>query len=558
VVIKLAKGRYDFYADSAWQAVYYMSNTNTINPRKLGILVKNKQQVVIDGQGSEFIFHGHMQPVTIDNSENITLRNFTIDWDKPLTAEARVVEATPQQVLLQIDTAQFPFTVAPNGVTFAAEGWQAGWRVSGGSWLIEYDTNHVIPPHTGDFGCINGDLKNVVYQLAGPGLLSMQGAFTKVPAVGNYLIMRHSTRDHAGIFLHHSRHISLHHINLYHTAGLGILSQYTENITITHVNIEPNPRKKRYLSSHDDGLHFMGCKGQITVDSCRFGGLMDDPINIHGTGVPVVQRVNDSTLLCRFAHHQSTGLKWGIAGDTIAFIQSGPMITESYSLLKKFVPLSTDSFLLQLATPLPTHIGPGYSLENLGWTPHTTITNCMVGSCRARGFLISTPGKVVVENNVFETSGSAILIAGDANYWFESGAVKDVTIRNNTFKAPCNSSPYQFCEAVISIMPEIPKPDSSKPFHRNITIESNRFFPSDYPVLYAFSVAGLRFINNHIERSYLYQPWHSSKHMIVANACKQVQITGNFMGKDVLGRDVELRRMPNSELNVQPDIKTVQ
>jgi len=429
--------------------------------------------------------------------------------------------------------------------------------VSGGSGLIEYDTNHVIPPHTGDFGCINGDHKNVVYQSAGPGLLNLQGAISKIPAVGNYLIMRPSARDHAGIFLHHSRHISLRHINIYHTAGLGILSQFTKNITITHVNIEPSPLKKRYLSSHDDGLHFMGCKGQITADSCRFGGLMDDPITIHGTSVAVIQRVNDSTLLCRFAQHQSTGLQWGIAGDTIAFIQSGPMITKSYSLLKKFVPISTDSFLLQLARPLPTHIGPGNSLENLGWTPHATITNCVLGSCRARGFLISTPGKMLVEHNFFETSGSAILIAGDVNYWFESGAVKEVTIRNNTFKAPCNSSPYQLCEAVISIMPEIPKPYSNNPFHRNITIEGNWFFPSDYPVFYACSVEGLRFVNNQIKRSYLYQPWHATKHMLTLNACKQVQRTGNTMGSDVLGRDVAWKRMPAGELLLQPDIHKV-
>lgn len=36
-------------------------------------------------------------------------------------------------------------------------------------------------------------------------------------------------------------------------------------------------------------------------------------------------------------------------------------------------------------------------------------------SCRARGILVSTPGKVLIERNYFESSGSAILIAGDAN-----------------------------------------------------------------------------------------------------------------------------------------------
>jgi hypothetical protein len=83
VLIKLATGRYDFYPDSAYLATYYLSNTYNVNPRQLGILVKNKRHILIDGQGSAFIFHGYMQPTTSDNSENITLQNICIDWDKP-------------------------------------------------------------------------------------------------------------------------------------------------------------------------------------------------------------------------------------------------------------------------------------------------------------------------------------------------------------------------------------------------------------------------------------------------------------------------------------------
>jgi hypothetical protein len=34
---------------------------------------------------------------------------------------------------------------------------------------------------------------------------------------------------------------------------------------------------------------------------------------------------------------------------------------------------------------------------------------------------MSTPGEVLIEKNTFESSGSAILIPGDANGWYESG-----------------------------------------------------------------------------------------------------------------------------------------
>jgi hypothetical protein len=44
---------------------------------------------------------------------------------------------------------------------------------------------------------------------------------------------------------------------------------------------------------------------------------------------------------------------------------------------------------------------------------------------------------VLIENNRFPSSGSAILIAGDANAWYESGAVRDVTIRGHVFGESC-------------------------------------------------------------------------------------------------------------------------
>lgn len=543
------KGRYDFYPDSNFTAAYFETNTYDVNPKNLAILLRNKKNVIIDAQGSDFIYHGHIQPFTIDNSENICIENVNIDWDHPLTAEALVLEADSSHILIQIDTIQFPYLLNSQGLQFVAETWKENWRLSKGSWLIEIDKNHIIPAHTGGHGCVNGNLEKVYYSNAGSGKVLMKGSFTKTPTVGNYLIMRHSTRDHAGIFNFHSKNIKLENINVYHTSGLGILSQYCENLEFRNVNMIPNPKKNRYLSGHDDGLHFMGCKGEIIIDSCNAQGLMDDPINIHGTCVPVKGRIDKNSLKCFFAHSMSTGLIWAKEGDSIGFIKKENMQTKEYGVIKSFEILDNDNFVLRFAHALPENIDSSYTLENLSWTPNATITNCFVGSCRARGYLISTPGKVLIENNIFETSGSAILIAGDANYWYESGAVKDVIIRNNEFRSPCNSSYYQFCNAIISIFPEIPKVDSMIPFHKNIRIENNSFFPSDYPVLYALSVDGLKFNNNTITRTYDYEPWHFQKYNLLLDACRNVEILGNSLGKDVLGKNILLKRMGRAEVS---------
>jgi hypothetical protein len=266
--------------------------------------------------------------------------------------------------------------------------------------------------------------------------------------------------------------------------------------------------------------------------------------------VPVVERINDTTLKGCFAHDMSLGLIWATPGDTVAFVTKKTMNPAGTGIVSSFNLLDKMNFVITFQQKIPESITTDFALENLTWTPNATITHCFVGSNRARGYLISTPGRVLIENNIFETSGSAILIAGDANYWFESGAVTDVTIRNNEFRFPCNSSSYQFCNAIISIYPEIPEADSLLPYHKNITIEENTFNPSDYPVIYAKSVDGLVFRNNTITRSYEYQPWHPSKFSFIFDACRNVEIAGNKIGDDVLGKNILIERMAAGEMQI--------
>lgn len=551
VQIVFPKGRYDFYPDSNYYKVYYESNTYDADTRKLAVLIKNKKNITIDAQQSDFVYHKHIQPFTLDNAENITIKNVNIDWDVTLTSEAEIIEADSNHILMKIDIAQSPYKIHEKGLTFTGENAKENWALSDGSWLIEFNKKHIIPANTGDNGCVKGELKNVKYSEVKPGLVLMQGNFTKTPAVGNFLILRHGTRDHAGMFLFHSKNTKLENINVYHTSGLGILSQYCENIEMRNVNMIPNPHKNRYLSGHDDGLHFMGCKGEIIIDNCDAQGLMDDPINIHGTYVPVLEKLDDYSLKCNFGQNMSHGLLWAVVGDKVGFIEKKAMGTLAFGTVSSFEPLDADHFIIRFKEKIPDNFNTNFVLENLSWTPNATITNCFVGSNRARGYLISTPGKVVIENNIFETSGSAILIAGDANYWYESGAVKDITIKNNEFRFPCNSSYYQFCEAIISIYPEIPEPNPSHPYHKNIKIENNSFNPSDYPILYAVSVDGLSFKNNTIKRSFAFTPWYPEQYNFRIEACKNVKISGNKIGKEVLGKNILLKRMNREELHLK-------
>jgi hypothetical protein len=544
-VVFFPKGRYDFWPHQCIEKVYYESNTTDINPRRCAILLVDLIGVTIDGDGSDFVFHDRMQPFTVDNSADIIIKKVSIDWDIPLTAEAKVVDANPDFIDIQIDAVESPYVLEKGKIFFVGEGWKSPW------WgTMEFDRNSkAVAYNTGDWGCLGGGWNAYQAKELSPGMLRLTYPFKRLPAKGNLLVLRHSARDHAGIFLTNSRNVLIEDLNMYHNAGLGILSQYTANLTFRRVNSVPNPQKNRILSGHDDGLHFSSCSGQISVEQCRFHALMDDPINVHGTAVRVMEKVDDNTLVCKFMHSQSVGMVWARPGERIGYIENNSMITVAEGVVDRFEAINTELFKLHLVGSIPVEIEPGYALENLYWTPDVLIKDNRFESCRARGVLVSTPGKVLIENNVFESSGSAILIAGDANNWYESGGAKDVLIRNNHFTDQCLTSMYQFCEAVISIYPEIPAADPTKPcFHRNIRIESNHFDLYDYPVLYAKSVDNLVFINNTLNSSTRFNPWHPRKFSVSLEFCKAVTIKDNHIAPGVLGRNIRISNMKRKDL----------
>lgn len=71
----------------------------------------------------------------------------------------------------------------------------------------------------------------------------------------------------------------------------------------------------------------------------------------------------------------------------------------------------------------------------------------------------------MIEDNVFyRIPMSGVLVSDDARGWYESGPVRDVTIRRNLFME-CGSP-------VIAVMPENDRYEGA--VHRNVRIEANR------------------------------------------------------------------------------------
>jgi hypothetical protein len=555
VKLVFTRGEYHFYPDYANHRDYFESNTTDVNPRNCSFIFENVGNIVIEGNGSNLIFHEQMQPFTFDNCQNIILRNVNIDWEQPLIAQAQILQVKENSIRVSINLKESPFRIEEGKMFFGTtkENLQP-WKST-----MEFDRDgRFVVPQTGDWGCLGRGSENYLAENILPGIIEIHFPALRKPAVGNFLVMRHAERIHSGIFIQNSKNIKIENVNLYHATGLGILAQFSEDLTFDRYRAIPNKAKNRYFGGGDDGIQISNCKGLITITDCEFAGLMDDPVNVHGTSVQVVDVMGSKQLKCRFMHHQSTGLNWGHRGDRVSFIENSVMKSLGTGEVASFKLLDDETFIITFKSEIPKQLEVGDALENLTWSPDLLVTNSHFKSGRARGLLVSTPGKVVIENNIFESSGSAILIAGDANNWFESGAVTDVLIKNNVFTELCNTSSYQFCEGIISIYPEIPVLNAETPqFHKNIRIENNQFNPFDFPVLFARSVDGISFNNNTITRSTRFEPYHSRKYTFSFEACKNASISNNTFSGEVLGMNILLKWMQEKELSCNQEQKLV-
>lgn len=514
IVIVLPEGRYDFYPEGATEREYFISNHDQDNPKSVGLAFENMKHVVFDGQGSELVFHGRMLPVSLIHSENCTLKNFSIDFENPHISQVKILENDTVAGMITYEVAPWvEYEIRDSAFVSKGEGWE---HISGTGIAFEGDTKRLVYT-TSDIAV--GTRK--VTEIA-PRKIKAPWANKKL-IPGTVVVMRGYGRPTPGVFLSNDTNTKLENIQVHYAEGMGLLAQMSENITLDGFSVclrgKDDPR---YFTTQADATHFSGCKGKIVSVGGIYEGMMDDAINIHGTYLKVQKREDNKTLVGEYMHPQAYGFDWGFVGDTVQFIDAKTMeiigqpnrIT-AIQAVDKPDNKGAKQFRISFEQALdPTIVESGsFGIENLTWTPEVYFADNVIRNNRARGSLFSTPKQTIVENNVFDhTSGTAILLCGDCNGWFETGACHDVVIRKNKFINSLTNM-FQFTNAIISIYPEIPDLKSQqKYFHSGIVIEDNEFDTFDVPIVYAKSVDGLVFRNNMVRQNHDYPAFHWNKH----------------------------------------------
>jgi hypothetical protein len=248
---------------------------------------------------------------------------------------------------------------------------------------------------------------------------------------------------------------------------MGVIAQTCHNVHLDNFN---TLRKgDRYYTANVDGSHFVNCTGLVKVENCTFEGQLDDALNIHGMYARI-EKKTDREIFVREVHDESRGIRVYRAGDRIQVVNALSLIPYTEKTVETAEYINQDIMRLVLKEGTDD-VKVGDDIENLDRTADLIFRKNTVRNNRARGMLIATKGKTLIEDCYFHTSGAAILFEADGDFWFESGGTRDVTIKNNFFDG-CKYSTWG--SSVIACAPRKATEDG-KYFHKKLDIVDNRF-----------------------------------------------------------------------------------
>lgn len=482
------QGTYHFYPELAFEKYAYVSN-NSAGLKRFVFDLTGLEDFVLDAKGSKFILHGYVSAFTIDGCTDVTVRNLTMDYARTFHSEGRVVRVGDGWVDLRF----------PDDYIYAIRNGDLHFSDERGndypfSHLLEFNyerrepefmasdywlTDNTIPAEQNEDGTVRIFKKKLTAK------------------VGNIMLLGPGHRLCPAFAISDSRGVLIENVNIHHSGGMGVVAQRSGDIELNKVYIEPEEGTDRVISITADATHFSHCDGYVRMIDCHFFNQIDDATNIHGMYGVVKQVLGPDRIIVLFPHHQQYGLDVIREGIEVEMLKQMSMKTYDEIKVKDVIRLNKEWYEVTFDRPMAETASVGDLLTEMRY-PEVLIKGCRMGNNRARGLLLGSRKKTVIEDCYFHVPGSPIYFEGDGYYWYEQAGVRDVIIRNNVFDN-CNYGYKNWGTACIACGSG-PKEDRlESAYNRNILIENNTFRAFDPRILNVYSVDSLVFRNNTIE-----------------------------------------------------------
>lgn len=498
ITLEFETGEYHFYPNYAVERLLCISNHDEDTIKRVAFDLTGYRGLRIKGNGSLFRFHTDILPFWCNECEKLELEGICIDYARPAYSEGIVLEVTPERMLIGIDPEKYPYHIAHGRVYFTGENYCHEL-----TYWMEVDAERLGPV------CRKADLffnqadgrQGAAFAQVQEGVVEMTltgGSFSPDSRPGNRLVLRHHPRNYPAVYVTDSRNVCCRDMTVYHCEGMAFIAQFTENILLERFHVTLPPEKFRAFSAAADATHFVYCRGMIHVRDCLMENQLDDPMNVHGIYFRIREVLNGREVIAELVHSQQKGVRLGYPKDRIALISRETMLKKEEAVLEEVRVLNKDYCIVRFEKEMK-QLQVMDVLENQSWTPDVLVEGCTFRNNRARGLLLTSAGQVTVRKNYFHVPGAAVLIEGDANSWFESGATSHILLEDNCFDNCAYVSAWG--KAPVQVSSTADKLSDRERYHKCLEIKKNKFICFDERLVNAKNLEKLVFEENEIVRS---------------------------------------------------------
>jgi hypothetical protein len=537
--IVFPKGTYHFYPTFAPEGYCEITNNDNGLKRTAFPLI-DFHDFIVDGGGSDFIFHGKMIPFIIEESSNVKVTNLSVDWEVPFTLEGLVVAVNSTDKTFDIEVSS-PYEVKYGHLYLKLERPDSPYErkygkrfAFGEHYNLEVGQNIFWDPKTMaplyNTKMYNMPEKGIYAEELKQGLIRISTEMEKLPPIGSVMVSKGEyleNRTSPAFRVFKSQKLEFHNINVHHAGAMGLIAERSEDITLDSFNVVLREGSGRMVTTTADATHFCNVKGMVTIKNCTFENMLDDATNIHGTYVRVNKIIDDYTLAVETYHPHQNGYLFGEEGDKVQIIeQDNLQPTTGSMVLKKVERVNEKISYITFDQSIKGKVNIYDGVENISWHASAILESNIVRNNRARSFLISTPRKVVVRNNHLSSQMASFRLTGDLGLWNESGPNEGLLIENNIIEDAVYGGNGP--QSIFLIDPQyVNKNNFDGIYSRNIIIRNNTIKTFDSSILMAMSVDGLVFENNKIIQTNTHKPIFPNIDNLRIINCTNVSIKGN-------------------------------
>ncbi len=435
------RGDYHFWEKGAEARTLAVCN-NAMGTRQIAFSLRNMNGITVDGGGSRFVIHGKLFPFACDNCEDLTIRNIYFDRGVSPHVQMTIRNITPDGFDLAIDRAASPFRVEDGSLIFPRE-----WGEYSGKErrLVLFGTDRIRTRYLFTGNCADScrDLPvDFMWTDAAETADGVHMTYRAVEGASPCLYEEGETvftvadgdREVSLLFFNECETVRIENVTVRQALGMGIIAQSCRDITI-----------KRFRTDYDneaggatttvDAMHFVGCDGSLEIADCRVTHPCDDALNVHGVYTQM-RSVSPDTLRVKLMHKEQLGFCPYRKGDALRLIDE-----ETLDVIGGFTVSDRtwegdgfDTLLLQGTLEGNAERISTYSsvlVENPKRMPDLYLHHSEF--YRYPYIRLSGGGRMRIENNRMEYAKGALYLYDLSKFWYESGRIRDLTVRRNQF-----------------------------------------------------------------------------------------------------------------------------